>query len=286
MERRLYQYRIGGLCFRLDGPEFPDDPTLDKFFAGESDLSVDYSLHTADAVVDRICGELLYEDRYSRIFRCDADRIVRVFRDAHTGESYLTDEKIGDVHTAFLSSAYKRHIVPRLVYHLLDIPGTLIEHGGILLHASYIDAGGKAILFTGPKQMGKSTQADLWKTYRGAKIVNGDRALLRRKNGIWYAWGSPFCGTSRICENRELPLAAIVILSQKKDGSQCEKASVRRALTAMLDGCTFDTWNTEQVRMVSDLCGDIIASVPFLTLDCLPDESAVIALEQQLSRIP
>ena len=38
----------------------------------------------------------------------------------------------------------------------------LLQRSAVILHASYIDWDGSAILFTGPSGTGKSTQAELW----------------------------------------------------------------------------------------------------------------------------
>ena len=64
--------------------------------------------------------------------------------------------------------------------------------------------------------LGKSTQAGLWERYRGAKIVNGDRALLRKINGSWAACGWPVCGSSDICLLGDTPIHAIIMLYMTK----------------------------------------------------------------------
>ena len=48
---------------------------------------------------------------------------------------------------------------------------------------------GKAIAFSGPSGVGKSTQAEIWKQCFQADILNGDRALLRKADQGWKAYG-------------------------------------------------------------------------------------------------
>ena len=60
-----------------------------------------------------------------------------------------------------------------VVSEIIDLPRLLLRRGSVFLHASYILYGGQAILFTAPKQTGKSTQAALWQRFAGAEIVNG-----------------------------------------------------------------------------------------------------------------
>ena len=66
-----------------------------------------------------------------------------------------------------------------------------IINQGFQLHASVINWKDKGILFSAPSGTGKSTQADLWKKYEGAKVINGDRALIRKRKrrvyGLWFS---------------------------------------------------------------------------------------------------
>ena len=86
-----------------------------------------------------------------------------------------------------------------------------IRHA-LILHSSYLDVNGQALLFSGPSGIGKSTQADLWVRHRGAAILNGDKSLLIREPDGWYAHGWPICGSSGICRNESRRIRAIVML--------------------------------------------------------------------------
>ena len=113
---------------------------------------------------------------------------------------------------------------------------------------------------------------------------NGDRALLRRLDGVWQAFGSPYCGTSDICRNHQAPIRAVVVLGQAKE-NRVSRASVREAMAAFLNGCTYAIWDRVQVEAVMDLAGQIVTEVPVVKLDCVPDESAVCALEEFLWKL-
>lgn len=166
-------------------------------------------------------------------------------------------------------------------FALIGLHRALLQKQAPILHASYIDYNGQAILFTAPSQTGKSTQADLWKKYAGAEIINGDRVLLRKKEDIWNAYGYPCCGSSRICINRTLPIAAIVILKQ---GSQnritpISAADKIRSLTA---GIEVYRWDLKEVEQSLSVAQQIASEVPVLQLVCRPDEDAVRVLKEYL----
>lgn len=152
------------------------------------------------------------------------------------------------------------------------IVGILMRRGGILLHSSYIIApNGKALLFSGPSGIGKSTQAENWKNAFGSATVNGDRTLIepadRTANGIFY------CGTSGICENVTSDIAAIVVLTQA-DGNRAERMKTGEAFRALLSQCALDRYDKTQIEDAVTLVSDTVSRVPVFSFACLPDESA------------
>ena len=157
----------------------------------------------------------------------------------------------------------------------------IAQNNGLVFHCSYINYNGKAILFTAPSETGKSTQADLWNKYRGAEIVNGDRAALIIKDGKLYAAGIPFAGSSTHCKNQTLPLAAIVYLRQAPV-TTIHKLSGYQAFARLWEGVSANTWDKSDMENISTLVKHIVENVPVFYMPCTPDESAVKALEKAL----
>ena len=56
------------------------------------------------------------------------------------------------------------------IFNRIGLETLLLQHGGLLLHASLIKFNEKAVAFAGPSGVGKSTQAELWHTHMGAEI--------------------------------------------------------------------------------------------------------------------
>jgi len=89
-------------------------------------------------------------------------------------------------------------------------------HGYSALHASAIEYGHEAILFSAPSGTGKSTQARLWKTvYPQVETINDDKPLLKVEHGQVYVYGSPWSGKDLVNQNAKVPLKAIVFLRQE-----------------------------------------------------------------------
>ena len=278
MERILRQYAIGGQVIGVDAPPFAESEYLAPFRCEATASDVLFRVFVGKPCIpaQAVC---LFRDLHTACYSAGGKLCRVLFREKSEEPLLLITQEGENYYECCLEEGCLPLWDSNLVMKMLDLPQLLLRSSGIFLHASFVIYRGKAILFTAPKQTGKSTQAALWEKYRGAKILNGDRALLRQVAGCWTAFGSPYCGTSRICEAGAYPIAAIVILSQGKENS-VRPTRAREAVAAFLDGCSYDPQhNTEQIL---DLALDIWQNVPVLHLCCLPDESAVECLENAI----
>lgn len=168
------------------------------------------------------------------------------------------------------------------VLNILGVEHLIAMAGGFVFHCSYIQVGGKAILFTAPSGTGKSTQAELWNRLRGAPIHNGDRSAVCWQDGRAYACGIPFAGSSQICENVTLPLGAIVYLRQAP-ATRIRRLRGAESFRSLWEGCSVNTWDRTDVDRISETVMQVLSSVPVFELACTPDESAILALEGVLT---
>ena len=173
-------------------------------------------------------------------------------------------------------------ITERLIFEAADVFRIMAPLGGIVLHSSLVlKPDGKAIVFCGPSGVGKSTQAEIWRKYCGARVINGDRALLVSDGGSVTANGVFFAGTSGICENASGPLEAIILLRQGKVNA-ISWAEGRRVFAELLNQCSYYPWDAENMSAVTEVLSEIMTAVPVYELSCLPDASAAELLEKTL----
>ena len=150
------------------------------------------------------------------------------------------------------------------------------------LHSSLVRrAEGDAILFTAPSGTGKSTQAGLWERFAGAETLNGDRSMLRRVDGVWTAFGSPFAGTSGIYRNESAPVRALIVLRQAPENT-IRRLSVAEAFRAIYSESVLPRWHTEAHQHVISLVTEIVSEIPVYLLACTPDERPVTLLRNTL----
>ena len=223
-------------------------------------------------------------DGFFSEFYYDGSRLSAVTMNRLTGKPSVAAEfplDGGDISICALSCDKDYALNVRNLWSAFDLPQQLLLNSTLVLHASSIGYDGKAIVFSAPSGVGKSTQSALWEKYRGAVQLNGDKVALKKEGDKFFAYGLPFCGTSRICHNYKMPVEAIVTLGQAS-GSTAKRLSGLTALRALLPNL-FGHMSIPYCRERLLKCvSDVLSALPIIQLDCLPDESAVIALEDEL----
>jgi hypothetical protein len=91
----------------------------------------------------------------------------------------------------------------------------LLPFDGFLLHAASVTRNGKAYIFVGRSGTGKSTVASL--SPRGS-VLTDEISIIRRTNGQWHAFGTPFWGDFKADgSNSSAPIAGIFRLIQSRE---------------------------------------------------------------------
>lgn len=157
----------------------------------------------------------------------------------------------------------------------------ILFHQGIVLHGAAIEWEKKGIVFSGPSGMGKTTQANLWKKHKGARVINADRPALRIIGNTPYVYGTLWNGSSKQYKNTALPLRAIVVLGQAGDNS-IARLTGGEVINRLLPRCFLPYYQPD--LMDTALCSleNIIALVPVYHLKCRPDKESVELVYQCL----
>ena len=282
---KFYRFANVELAVRIDDDRmYEDDLQLTPFRTEAVGNAHHFAVASAEELPPPAGEELGAHPSY-RIYSIPGGyaRYMGAVSDGTDG-AYICAEHRDRAHTVTIRrDQAPGRISARQVLNALDVEHLVASENGVILHASYIEWQGRAILFTAPSETGKSTQAELWKTHRNARIINGDRAAVIVRDGQLCAAGLPFSGSSRYCENVTVPLAAVVYLRQ------APVTSIRRLRAAegfrrVWEGCCVNTWNREDIGRTTSLVERLLTQVPVYELACTPDESAVSALEAQIRK--
>lgn len=156
-----------------------------------------------------------------------------------------------------------------------------IKHKMIQIHSSLVKFHEKGILFLGPSGVGKTTQAELWKYYREAVIINGDMNFVQEKENQFYAWGTPWHGKSPYCINTKVVVHALIILKQDIKNSIRELGSFEK-VTKVSNSVFYPEWIENGVQMCLETLDHLLSRIPVYELSCRPDEEAVKLTEETI----
>lgn len=257
------------------------EESLAPFFCNKkivSDVNVSVIHGFSDAPIPR--SEMIGEDLLMAFFRegdsllcmtkggqgrwlaccvCDAElRELKCYLDLHTGSAA---DSIGNL------------------LRMIPLIRILLQRGVLMFHASQIEAYGVGLLFSAPSGTGKTTQARLWESCRGARIICNDRTLT---DG-YHTFGFPVDGSSPVISAESFPIGAITVLEQAPDNT-IRRLRPREALLRLVPQLVIAAWDPASRAGATELLLELLSRIPVYLLRCTPDEGAVECLAQQLRK--
>jgi len=140
----------------------------------------------------------------------------------------------------------------------------LLERRGCLLHAATVERAGRAYIFMGRSGAGKSTVASL---APAGSVFTDEISLLRRDEGGWRAYGTPFWGEFRADgQNRSAPLAGICALAQARR-DRLERIPPKQALAALLANTLFFAPGRQPREQLLAILAGLAQSAPVYRLE-------------------
>lgn len=274
-------FRIGEFTFRLRCPDSLEIPENFLKFAWEGEEEYTYDLEVADTLPVFTGRELACREDL-KVLSADSGEIryIGVKGDPQPYGCYR-ELSPRAAQITLLASRAERDISDPGFASLLALEKRMLERDSLVLHTAFVVYRGQAVLFSAPSGTGKSTQADLWEKYRGSRTVNGDRCLLRKKDGVWMAEGWPVCGSSNICDTGIWPVRAVVMLSQAKE-NRIEKMAPAAAFSQVYSQITINRWDKRAAVRAMDQIEDMTEAIPFYHLACDISEQAVACLEHAM----
>ncbi len=195
-------------------------------------------------------------------YRCDEEKKADIvidearYRVGHYGPN-VSDEEL-----AYMESAYQFYF-------------RLLRYGGLYLHASAVALDGYGYLFSGNCGAGKSTHTRLWQRTFGenAKVFNDDKPALRRIDGKWIAYGTPWCGKDHVNINMSVPLAGICFIVQAAE-NRIRRLSPQEAMVKLLAQTIRRRLSEEEMDLMLPTFEKLITEIPVFELECRVDEEA------------
>lgn len=280
-------YKIAGVRIGIDAPDgLARMANFEPFAAPEGPVDILYGVRA-------YTPQTLPVPPLSEMDMVGRDMINRLYIDAKGKRIFkMIAMQEGDPRVMWFEQAFGEW--NRATVHLpvdwLDYPGvgnafslekTLLPFGALMLHCALIEQDGRGIAFSAPSQTGKSTQANLWIRHKGAKLLNGDRAILRSEQGRIFAYGSPYAGSSELFLDARVELKAIVMLEQAEQNT-IRPIPQEEGLGLFLTQSSLPVWEPVLFEKGMETLEAIITGVPMYLLSCLPDEGAVACMYECL----
>jgi hypothetical protein len=149
---------------------------------------------------------------------------------------------------------------------------------GVELHAlGLVDQDGSGYLFLGHSGAGKSTTARLWMSEPGVQLLSDDRIILRKKDGHYWMYGTPWHGDAGVSSQGCAPLSALFLLEQAPThqilplpGAQAAAELFARSFVPHYLG--------DGIRFTLNFFDELTRSIPCSVFRFAPTESAVEAI--------
>ena len=126
------------------------------------------------------------------------------------------------------SEAVERILLSRKIAAKLPPYHAFLIHGGVMEYE------GHGIIFSAKRGVGKTTHMNLWREAFGerAKIVNGDKPVIKREGNTFVAHGTPWRGKENFGDNSSVKIDKLCFI-KRADTPSVEKISPKQAWTRL-----------------------------------------------------
>jgi len=182
----------------------------------------------------------------------------------------------GNVYVRFSPQDRSFSLPNPLAHNLLELiilSLLYLRRFGALFHACGIAEGKQGYLFLGTSGCGKSTMAKLWQNY--SLILHDDRIIVRKIQGHFWIFGTPWHSKLGLIKNQGVPLRKIFFL---KHGSKnrAVKLTPAEALSRLLIHSTPPIWyNNKIIEYNIEICSELAEELPCYSLEFIPGKRII-----------
>jgi len=149
---------------------------------------------------------------------------------------------------------------------------------GVEVHAlGLADQDGSGYLFLGHSGAGKSTTARLWMSQPGVNLLSDDRIILRKHDGKFWMYGTPWHGDAGVASPSRTPLTAIFLLEQAPT-NELSPLSASNAAAELFARAFVPHYLESGIQFTLGFLDQLTRSVPCSILRFTPTASAVEAV--------
>ena len=162
------------------------------------------------------------------------------------------------------ANPYSIDAVLRIVHTLV-----LARQGGFLMHSASAIRNGKAFLFAGVSEAGKTTISRL--APPDVTLLTDEISYVRRREEGYVAFGTPFTGElATLGENVSAPISALYLLAKGQE-NRIDAIAPAEAARSVLANMLFFANDEELVQATFHAAFEFVSQVPVARLTFFPD---------------
>jgi len=162
------------------------------------------------------------------------------------------------------ANPYSIDAVLRIIHSLV-----LARQGGFLLHSASAIRNGKAFLFAGVSEAGKTTISRL--APPDTTLLTDEISYVRKQGDGYVAFGTPFTGElAKLGENVSAPIKALYLLAKGTE-NRIEPVAPGEATRSLLANLLFFAEDEELVQAIFHSAFEFVSRVPVSRLTFFPD---------------
>jgi len=195
----------------------------------------------------------------------------------------VSDEEIEMEYAQFLPGTVTREMCESVCIYR-SIAKRLPAFSAFVMHGAVLELDGKAYVFSAKSGVGKTTHTKLWIEYFGgrASYINGDKPIVRCKDGIWYAYGTPWMGKERFGSKSFAPIQAVCFI-ERGEQNEIRKIADKEVVNRIFHQL-FLPERQETLFTFMELADDMVRKLPFFVLKCNVSMEAVQVAYETLSK--
>lgn len=150
----------------------------------------------------------------------------------------------------------------------------LAQSRGAVIHSCGIKSGESGVLFVGESGAGKSTLTKLWNQATDVEILSDDRTIVRKKDGHYRIYGTPWHGEAKFGSPQSVRLDRIYFI-QHGAANYTRIINGAKPVQHLLT-CSFPPyWDSAGMEFTIDFFSALTATVPCYELSFKPDIGVV-----------
>jgi hypothetical protein len=150
----------------------------------------------------------------------------------------------------------------------------LARQKGVILHACGLAPDGSGTLFAGESGAGKSTMAGIWSSENGIEVLSDDRTVVRKKDGEFRMYGTPWHGEAKFGSPQSARLDKIFFI-RHGDANSVRKMKGAEPVQSLLT-CSFPPyWDSAGMKFTLEFFSELTSVVPCYELFFKPDTSVI-----------